>query len=136
MGGAIYTEYTTGQHSSILRFNGTTHFINNSATKGGALYLLHIAKQECFFQLSGQNLSNGIDVQLVFKNNSADAAGSMLYGGGVDNCKLTHGLDSYSSGNVFDILVHNDDSDGTQLQTFPLTQLKYVCVKIIFQTLV
>ena len=54
-------------------------------------------KEECFFQLPGQNLSNGIDVQLVFKNNSADIAGSVLYGGEIDNCKLTHGLDSYTT---------------------------------------
>ena len=38
--GAIYTEYITGQHNTniVLSFNGTTHFINNSATKGGALF--------------------------------------------------------------------------------------------------
>ena len=35
----------------------------------------------------------------------------MLYGGAIDNCKLTHGLDSHSSGEVFDMIVHNKDSD-------------------------
>ena len=36
----------------------------------------------------------------------------MLYGGTIDNCKLTHGLDSYSSGKVFDMLVYiEDDND-------------------------
>ena len=52
-----------------------------------------------------------IDVQLVFKNNSGDDAGSVLYGGAIDNCKLTHGLDANSSGKVFDMIVHNNDSD-------------------------
>ena len=36
-------------------------------------------KEECVFQLSGQNLSYDTNVRLVFKNNSADVAGSVLY---------------------------------------------------------
>ena len=44
---------------------------------------------KCFFQLPGQSQSNGIDVQLVFKNNSAKTAGSVLHGGAIDKCKLT-----------------------------------------------
>ena len=47
-----------------------------------------VPKEECFFQLPSQNLSNGINVQLIFKNISADAAGSVLYGCAIDNCKL------------------------------------------------
>ena len=103
--------------------NTTVYWENNQATLGGAIYVDDAAspisycsctlvpKQECFFQLPGQNLSNGIDVQLVFKNNSADAAGSVLYGGAIDNCKLT-GSDSYSSGEVFDMIFHiEDDSE-------------------------
>ena len=86
------------------------------------------------FQLPGQNLSSSIDVKLIFKNNFADDAGSVLYGGVIDNCKLTHGLDSYSSGEVFDMIVYDYDSYYKQLQTFPLTQFKYAPVKTIFQT--
>ena len=70
----------------------------------------HIPNKECFLQLPGQNLSRGTDVQLVSKNNSADDAGSVLYGGAIDNCKLT-GLDSYSSGEVFDMIVHIEDGN-------------------------
>ena len=88
------------------------------------------------FQLLGQNLSNGIDVKLVFKNNSADDAGNVLHGGTIDNCKLTHGLDLYSSGKVFDMLVHNNDTITTQLQTFPVIHFKYAHVKLILQTAV
>ena len=44
-----------------------------------------IQREKCFFQLPNQNLSNGIDdVQLVFKNNSAIVAGSVLFGGVID----------------------------------------------------
>ena len=71
----------------------------------------YVPKEDCFFQLPGQNLSSGINIKLVFKNNTADNAGSVLHGGTIDHCKLTHGLDSYSSGEVFDMIVHNKDSD-------------------------
>ena len=50
-------------------------------------------------------LSNGLDV----KNNSADDAGSVLYGGTIDKCKLTS---TVSSGKVFGKLIHiEDDAD-------------------------
>ena len=87
--------------------NTTVYWRNNHVTLGGAIYVddqsnpfayctqtgTCTTSYNCFFQLPGQNCSNGIDVQLIFKNNSADAAGSVLYGGVIDNCKLT-GLDS------------------------------------------
>ena len=103
--------------------NTTVYWENNHASLSGAIYVedasplsyctllaLYVPKEECFFQLPGQNLSNGIDVQLVFKNNFADVAGSVLYGGAIDNCKL-NGLDSNNSGEVFNMLVHNNDTD-------------------------
>lgn len=61
-------------------------------------------KEPCFFQLDNQNLSS-IYVELFFKNNSVDAAGSVLYGGIVYNCKLNNLPHSYSSGKLFDVLV-------------------------------
>ena len=79
-GGAVFLINST---CSILP-NTTVHWENNRATLGGSIfitdnpfiYCTHLkVKEECFFQLPGLNLSNGIDVQLVFKNNSADAAG-------------------------------------------------------------
>ena len=104
--------------------NTTVHWENNHATRGGAICVRDaspisecsllaalVPKEECFFQLPGQNVSNGIDVKLVFKNNSADDAGSALYGGAIDNCKLTHGLGSHNSGEVFDMLVHLEDNN-------------------------
>ena len=100
--------------------NTTVYWNNNHATLGGAIYVDDVSpasycavvggpQEECFFQLPGQNLSNAIDVQLIFKNNSADVAGSVLYGGVIDNCKLAHGLDSHSSGEVFNMIVHTDN---------------------------
>ena len=106
--------------------NTTVYWENNHATLGGAIYVEnvrlcnpYVPKGECFFQLPGQNLSTGIDVQLVFKDNSADAAGSVLYGGAVDNCELTN-LDLYSSGKVFDMIFHVDDNTTSQVSSDPL----------------
>ena len=113
----------------------TVYWENNHTTLGGAIYVYdaspasyyavlgpYVPQEECFFQLSGQNLSNGIDVQLVFTNNTADDAGSVLYGGAMDNCKLTHGLDL---GGVFDMIVHIDNDNTTS--SISSTQL-YICL--------
>ena len=99
---------------------------NNHATLGGAIYVsdvnpqiyctliapyiaAYVPREECFFQLPGQSLSSGINVKLVFKNNTADDAGSVLYGGTIDKCKLTYIV---SSRKVFGKLVHiEDDAD-------------------------
>ena len=119
-GGGLFMELKTTL--SILP-NTTVYWENNHATRGGAIYVAdtsplsyctpltpYIPQEECFFQLPGQNLSS-INVQLIFINNSADDAGSVLYGGAIDHCKLSHGPDLYSSGKVFDMLVHNNDTD-------------------------
>ena len=120
LGGGMYV----GPKStfSILP-NTNVYWEKNHARLGGAIYVDDtsfvsyctsvapcVPNQECFFQLPGQNLSNGIDVKLVFKNNFA-YAGSVLYGGAIDNYKLNHGLDSYASGKVFDMMVHSNDTD-------------------------
>ena len=123
-GGAMYL-YSSS--TLLIKSNTTVCLENNHATLGGAIYVFNInplvyctqiamfiPREECFFQLSGQNLTSGLDVQLVFKNNSADAAGSVLYGGAIDNCRLT-GLDSdiYNSSQVFDELVQYQTDNTT-----------------------
>ena len=130
-GGGVFMELKS---TFFILPNTTVYWENNHASLGGAIYVedaspksyctliaKYIPREECFFQLPGQNLSNGIDVQLVFKNNSADAAGSVLYGGVIDNCKLTHGLDSHSSDEVFDMIVHiEDDNTNSNISSDPL----------------
>ena len=120
-GGAMYLGIAS--NFSVLPHT-TVHWENNHATLGGAIYVLnanpfiyctgtrifrYIQREECFFQLPGQKLSNGLDVQLVFKNNSADDAGGVLYGGAIDNCKLS-GL---NSAKVFDMIVHYEADNTT-----------------------
>ena len=119
-GGGVYL----GLKSTVSIFpNTTVYWENNHAYVGGAIFVVDaspisyctpvaalVPKEECFFQHPGQNLSSDINVKFVFKNNSADDAGSVLYGGAIDNCKLTD-LDSHSSGEVFDMIVHIDDDN-------------------------
>ena len=125
-GGGMYLVITS---TFSLLPNTTMYWVNNYANLGGAIHVMDVPEEkphrmlsyctqfgtstrrrECIFQLPGHNLSSGINTQLVFKNNSADIAGSVLYGGEIDDCKLT-GLDSYSSGEVFDMLVHIEDDN-------------------------
>ena len=96
---------------------------NNHAHLGGAIYVFNanpfihctmnrfsnfLPRETCFFQLLGQNANDSF----VFENNSAEAAGSVLYGGTVDNCQL-HGLDSNSSGEAFNMLAQYEDDNKT-----------------------
>ena len=117
-GGALYM-YISSTFSILP--NTTVRWENNHANLGGAIYVYDanpyiyctaVPKQKCFFQLPGQNLHRGLDVQIVFKNNSADTAGSVLYGGAIDNCTL-NGLESNSSGEVFDKLFQYERDNTT-----------------------
>ena len=124
-GGAIYL-YTDATFSILPRT--TVYWKNNHANLGGAIYVydsdptIYCTKnprympRECFFHLPGQNLSSGIDVQLVFKNNSADVAGSVLYGGAIDKCRPT-GLNPFNYSNVF--VQYEDDNMTSRISSDP-----------------
>ena len=118
-GGAMYLAISS--LFSVLPHT-TVHWENNHANLGGAICVSDanpsiyctdseqfILKEKCFFQIPrpGQILSGG---QLVLKNNSADFAGSVLYGGAIDKCELI-GVKIYSSGELFDKLIINNDPD-------------------------
>ena len=143
---AVEVQYNLALNSTLSILPHTTvHWENSHATLGGAIYVSdvnpqiyctqiaryiaeYVPREEGFFQLPGQNLSNGIDVKLVFKNNSADNAGSVLYGGAIDNCKLT-GLDLYfTSGEVFDMLFQYEaDTDYSTIPKISSDPL-HICV--------
>ena len=89
----VQYSYLTFSSNFSLMPDTTVYWDNNHASLEGAIYVFDastlvyctklkiatvIASEQCFFQLPGQNLSNSSDVQLVFKNNSADYAGSVL----------------------------------------------------------
>ena len=109
-GGALYL--AIGSTSLILPHT-IVYWKNNHANLGGAIFVPdvstliyctrfvpYISRVECFFKFPSQNSFSSLDIQLIFKNNSADTAGSVLYGGAIDNCKLA-GQDSYISDDTF-----------------------------------
>ena len=118
-GGALYLGISST--FSILSHT-TVRWENNRANLGGAIYVFdvnplvyctqivsHLQKENCFFQFPV-----GIGgVKVVFKNNSANTAGSVLYGGAIDNCKLTCKLEACNSGGVFDTLVQYEAESTT-----------------------
>ena len=128
-GGAIHLTFSS---IFFLMPNTTVHLEKNHANLGGAIFVFDgnpliycsqfdtvLRREECFFQLPGQNLFSDLNIQLVFKNNSADE-GSVLYGGAIDNCTLT-GLDSYNSSEVFDMLFqygHDNKTSSVSSDTF------------------
>ena len=137
-GGGVYMGFRST--FSILP-NTSVYWENNHANFGGAIYVYDnipirycgsysvrvtsesfTPKEECFFQLPDQNVysAHGVYVKLVFKNNSADAAGNVLYGGVIDNCNLL-GMDSYiSSGKLFDMIVYiENDNKISNISSLP-----------------
>ena len=121
-GGAIHLAFSS---IFFLMPNTTVYWENNHASLGGAIYVFNtnpliyckriatvIGREECFFQLPGQYLSSDLDVHFIFKNNSADTAGSVLYGGAIDNCTL-NGLESNNSGEVFHMLSQYEGDNTT-----------------------
>ena len=135
LGGAMYLATSS---TLFLMPNTTVCFENNHATLGAAIYVSdvnaliycspiapYIPQEQCFFQFPGQNLSSGLDTQLVFKNNSADAAGNVLYGGTIDHCKLNGSTNS--SAEVFDTLVHIEIEDNNRTESISSDPL-YICL--------
>ena len=83
--------------SIISARNGTkVKFLNNSARKGGAIYIQQACMDTttlCFFQPS---FPEGTPIKefenhmnLTFVNNSANIAGDAIYGGDFDHCWTT-----------------------------------------------
>ena len=63
-------------------------FINNTALfAGGAIYVETPASTTCFYNLDCTDIE---DIHLYFEGNSAGDAGSVLYGGNIDNCVIGH----------------------------------------------
>ena len=94
----------------------TVYWNNNSASLGGAIYVLDQTNPlsycpqignsviiindiiRCFYQLSGGDFSH--NTRLVFRNNSAEREGSALYGDAINKCRL----DSYPYDSMFDTI--------------------------------
>ena len=77
--------------------------------------LKFLPREKCFFQFYDQNddVPINISAQLVFENNSADATGSVFYGGTMDDCQLFGSMYLYSSSRVFNMLTQYEDDNTT-----------------------
>lgn len=118
LGGALYLD-----SSSILIIAMPTriHFINNTAfLKGGAIFVENTPQSKqsyCFFQI---NSTIALTKSLFFEGNSAQKAGSVLYGGNIDGCILNcdglpepyqnrcQQIDYNTSGAVFDVITSSE----------------------------
>ena len=74
----------------FLEPSAQVRFINNSALRGGAIVSESSFVNICFFAIKSSNVTassiNEIEAKLVFINNRAMEAGSVLFGGDIDNC--------------------------------------------------
>ena len=119
-GGALYLD----SYSNIsITLPTTVYFINNTAfVSGGAIYVEDTQRLDnqnkqpsCFFQVNSAN--HTLTPSFIFEQNSAQLAGSVLYGGNIDNCTLScdglppeyqstcHKANSNISGIVFDAIT-------------------------------
>ena len=116
-----------GSASMTCSPSNILHFDSNYATKyGGAINIEdnslyrcgQYAVQDCFFTesvfLDIKTLHDEIRCTVIHHNNSAILAGSIVYGGNVDNCiynyyqsEIFHFTDLVKSGQVFDAMFHS-----------------------------
>ena len=110
----------------ILHLNTTIFIHDNKAVKyGGGIYIESICSQShplCFFQLDindTHNTTNDIDIssiQVKLVNNTADSAGSQLYGGNIQECYV-----SFDKNVTFDTLftTESSPSDFSEIASAP-----------------
>ena len=109
-------------------------FSSNSASlSGGAIYVQsyvidsHLPQPLCFYNLSDPNGTlQSPHIAVSFYNNSAQAAGSVLYGGNIDTCTPRTSTYNANSNEIFFKLAN------LQMQ-FPSLSLPYVNVQCLIQ---
>ena len=112
-GGALYIDQSSSMH--IISPSNISFISNSASLAGGAIYVQSSVpssymQSQCFFQFQATiNLS----VVMYFEGNYAGEAGSVLYGGNIDNCTLDctniphqyHDRCMNSSGTIFDMIT-------------------------------
>ena len=98
------------QGGSIFYLMPHTHIeiTNNHAIRGGGIYVedqVLVITLPCFFQLVNlQYPYSHIDAVVTLENNTADEAGSALYGGKIDSCYLYISNQSVHNSTVFTVI--------------------------------
>ena len=99
-GGHVIFSGNTGVHGGAVALTGDSKFYmmpythvqitNNHAMRGGGIYVRDentLTTTPCFFQLLNLKYSySNIDAVVTLENNTADEAGSAVYGGEIDQC--------------------------------------------------
>lgn len=125
-----------GNSLMVISTNTSLTFVQNSANRGGAIYVAnknYRAKVLCFWQIDHSSLEEfgipivltplnrtapitvdiqgALDIHLEFRDNSAEVAGTALYGGNIDRCLLIFSVNhaGYTSGKIFDNLFIFDN---------------------------
>ena len=101
-----------------------TQIMNNHAKRGGGIYVEDdntVTITPCFFQLL--DLQYPQDTKITLENNTADEAGSAVYGGEIDRClvylnQMYNRIDS-----IFTII-----SSSSVVSQVSSTLLQYICV--------
>ena len=96
-------------------------FSSNSASlSGGAIYVQsyvidsHLPQSLCFYNLSDPNGTlQSPNIAVSFYNNSAQAAGSVLYGGNIDTCTPRTSTYNANSNEIFDTVFQTGNSTNT-----------------------
>ena len=107
--------YLAGNSYIILQLPTTIYFIDNHATQtGGAINVEGVVTIACFLQVIvpdplNYTISNEYS-GFYFQNNTAEEAGSLLYGGDIDECTMlpstSGGLIISNSTKMFDTFFH------------------------------
>ena len=101
-GGHVIFSGNTGTHGGAIALTGDSKFYiipythvqitNNHAKRGGGIFVKDedtVTTTPCFFQLLNLKYSYlHIDAVVTLENNTADEAGSAVYGGKIDQCYL------------------------------------------------
>ena len=101
-GGHVIFSGNNGTHGGAITLTGHSMFYilpythvqitNNHAKRGGGIYVKDedtLTTTPCFFQLMNlKHSSLHIDAVVTLENNTADEAGSAVYGGNIDQCYL------------------------------------------------
>ena len=122
------------QSGSIFYLMPHTHvqIANNHAKRGGGIYVedeVTVTTMPCFFQVLNLQYPNlPITAMITLENNTADEAGSALYGGSLDFCFLQTSYPQsvfiYSESYVFDRIlqiVDNNLSSVSQISSKPVS---------------
>ena len=104
----------------ILNPSLTIHFIQNSASQKGGVIYYHFSASSCHCSASYDECfiafeTSLMNISLIFVNNNASKAGSVLYGGALGSCDLIYGKKCATTFTKCKVKVDHDYRSHTDL---------------------